>query len=32
MAKLLHYWHFFSVSDNNVSKVIIVDLESIHIR
>jgi len=32
VAKPLHYWHFFSVSDNNVSKVVVVDLESVYIR
>jgi len=32
VAKLLHYWYFFGVSNDNVSKVVIVDLESVHIR
>jgi len=32
VAKLSHYWYFFSVSDNNVSKVVVVDLESIYIH
>jgi hypothetical protein len=32
VAKLLYYWHFFGASNDNVSKVVVVDLESIHIR